>query len=126
MTALDDYFAQAAPCDYVRNDCCAFPGGWVWAQTGIDPVAEWRGRYQSESEALAFVEDCGGVPQIMDKGLKRAGMKRTRAPREGDVGCVAIDGVAVGAIMKSGLWWVLGPQGKFPVRSARLLRAWTF
>ncbi len=75
---------------------------------------------------MVFVKACGGVPSIMDKGLKTAGMKRTSTPQNGDVGCVVVEGQAVGAIMKDGYWWVLGTQGKFPIPNARLLRAWTF
>ncbi len=123
---LQEYFASCGPCDYVTNDCCAFPGGWVWDQTGIDPVSEWRGKYSSEAEAMDLVAHHGGVPQIMDRGLKRAGMKRTSTPKDGDVGCIVVGGVAVGSIMKDGMWWVLGLTGKCPVKQPRVLRAWTF
>ncbi|HTN12513.1 MAG TPA: hypothetical protein VL154_16205 [Acetobacteraceae bacterium] len=37
------------------HDCCLFAADAVLATTGADPAAEWRGRYDSEAEALELL-----------------------------------------------------------------------
>jgi hypothetical protein len=123
---LDEYFASVTRFAYGEMDCCLWPAGWVQAQTGQDPAAIYRGRYDDEAGAKAFAEEAGGVHRVIDRCARAAGMRRTWTPRNGDVGCVAVNGQLVGAIMKNGSWWVVNGAGKFPAPNARLVIAWCF
>ena len=123
---LEEYFATCRRCQYGIKDCCLFPADWILARTGFDPAADVRGRYNSEATALKFILAGGGIFRLIDRHCRAAGLKRTTDPVDGDIGCVKVDGVAVGSIMKNGLWWVMAPAGKFPVRDAKLMMAWTF
>ena len=41
--------------DWGRFDCCTFACDWVVEATGVDPMADYRGRYASKDEALAML-----------------------------------------------------------------------
>jgi hypothetical protein len=43
------------PFAWGTHDCCLFAADAVLATTGADPAAEWRGRYDSEAEALELL-----------------------------------------------------------------------
>lgn len=40
-------------------DCCTFAFDWVLKMTGVDPMADYRGQYSSEAEALQRLRDTG-------------------------------------------------------------------
>lgn len=40
-------------------DCCLFAAGWVMSATGVDPMADYRGEYASQDEALARLRATG-------------------------------------------------------------------
>ena len=41
-------------------DCCTFAADWVKSATGIDPMADYRGRYASKEQAMALLRERGG------------------------------------------------------------------
>lgn len=43
-----------------RFDCCTFAFGWVETCTGDDPMADYRGVYDTEREARAALRKNGG------------------------------------------------------------------
>jgi hypothetical protein len=42
---------RTTPFQWGTNDCCTFAAGAVAAMTGIDPMAEFRGRYRTKRGA---------------------------------------------------------------------------
>lgn len=60
-TALSEYInvMRHAPFEYGVNDCCMFAAGAVEAMTGIDAMAEFRGKYDSALSAAKALRDIG-------------------------------------------------------------------
>ena len=59
--ALSNYIAvkRSEPFEYGVNDCCLFAAGAVEAITGQDPMAEFRGEYDSLKTSLKVIKDIG-------------------------------------------------------------------
>jgi hypothetical protein len=93
--SLADYITakRGEPFAWGSNDCCCFISGAVEAMTGVDPMAEYRGTYDSEAGALAILERDGGLEAIMDSKFPvvAVGMARRGdiAFHDGSVGIVA-------------------------------------
>lgn len=47
------------PFDYGTNDCCTFISGAVEAMTEVDPMAEFRGQYDSLKTSIKALRDIG-------------------------------------------------------------------
>lgn len=60
-TALSEYInvMRHVPFEYGINDCCMFAAGAVEAMTGIDAMAEFRGKYDSALSAAKALRDIG-------------------------------------------------------------------
>ena len=88
--------AKMRPFSWGRNDCALFAADCVLALTGVDPVAELRGRYACAfGAARALKRFCGGgledaVPIIAGRIDAREVMPAFA--RRGDVGLVDNDG----------------------------------
>lgn len=41
------------------HDCCTFTGGAVEAMTGVDPMAEFRGKYRSAASSIRALRTLG-------------------------------------------------------------------
>ena len=59
--ALAEYIAakRHEPFEYGINDCSLFAAGAVEAITGEDPMAEFRGKYDSLKTSLKAIKDIG-------------------------------------------------------------------
>jgi hypothetical protein len=59
--ALENYIAikRHEPFEYGVNDCCLFAAGAVQAITAKDPMAEFRGKYDSLKTSLKVIKDIG-------------------------------------------------------------------
>ena len=59
--ALVNYITikRQEPFEYGVNDCCLFAAGAVEAITGQDPMAEFRGKYDSLKTSLQVIKDIG-------------------------------------------------------------------
>jgi len=97
------------------HDCCLWPADWVQLSRGFDPAAQWRGRYDTESDALAFVEKSGGMVAMWQSVL--AALAPCADPNDGDVGVIMVHGshgaVANGGIFADRRWSFLAPSGLF-------------
>ncbi len=99
------------------DDCLMFCASWVAEVTGVDPVAEFRGTYDSAEGAMAIIDRNGGMVALVDAVAKRAGLKRTDNPQTGDIGIIiAPSGLddrmkEIGAIRYGPNWAALGPSG---------------
>lgn len=59
------------PYAWGTNDCVTFAADAVEAVTGTDPLAELRGAWTSESEAMTVLEAQGGLIAAMDARFLR-------------------------------------------------------
>jgi len=59
--ALVNYIAikRHEPFEYGVNDCCLFAAGAVIEVTGEDPMAEFRGKYDSLKGSLKVIKEIG-------------------------------------------------------------------
>lgn len=83
-------------------DCCVmFQADVHLAATGIDPVAEWRGRYRT-LRGMKRVMGPGGLPRCMARVARRMKWKRVSPARArvGDVGFVATPGGGLAVVRK--------------------------
>ena len=51
---------RGVPFEYGKHDCCTFISGAVEAMTGIDPMIEFRGEYNSALSAAKALKRLGG------------------------------------------------------------------
>lgn len=56
------------------HDCAMFAADAVERQTGIDPLAQWRGAYNNE-ETGALILGGVGIPVFMDAALRAYGFE---------------------------------------------------
>lgn len=59
--ALSDYIGSKRnePFVYGVNDCCMFAAGAVHVMTGVDPMAEFRGKYKSLAGSVRALKEIG-------------------------------------------------------------------
>ncbi|WP_295560634.1 hypothetical protein [uncultured Sphingomonas sp.] len=98
-TALHDYLAALSGAVFVwgRLDCALFAAGAVEAMTGVDPAADFRGRYSTPNGAVRALRRYG-AGTLEATIAARFGEIRTAFARRGDL--VLVDGmvgVCVGA-----------------------------
>ena len=115
---LGDYLkaACAQPWEAGRHDCCTLPGNWALSWGRGDPMAEWRGRYRSDAQALRLIHEAGGLLMLWRRGLASIGVETVGDLRLGDVGVIHALGedgapTQVGAIWTGQRWAFRAPQG---------------
>ena len=87
---LSDYVTRCANTPYAlgHHDCALFAAGAVEAVTGVDPAAQWRGRYSTKAGGLRALARAGYADHI----VATAGILPEIAPAfaaVGDIACVA-------------------------------------
>lgn len=83
-----------------RFDCCTFGADWVVQMTGVDPLAEFRGKYSTREEAFALAG--GNLRTALESKLGPA-IPVAHAQR----GDLALFGDAVGILFTSGRLFAL-------------------
>ena len=124
---LTDFLEAASDREHVWGvwDCCLFPAAWVQDQTGVDAAAPWRGLYDDEDGARAFVQAEGGIVRTMARAARLAGLLRASQPKAGAVGIVRADPEPMGAVcVMPGFWATISPTGGVVVTACRHLVAW--
>lgn len=58
---LDNYVeaSRSREFEWGELDCVTFAANWKCLATGVDPIAEWRGTYKTERQALALIVRLG-------------------------------------------------------------------
>ena len=112
---------MAQPFAWGVQDCCLFAADAVQAQTGVDHAAELRGTYSTAAEALALLDQLGGLPAVAG----RAGPEiPPLCARWGDVGMVHHEGRDSLGLCQGVLWLVPAAQGLGPLPLQAATRAW--
>ena len=126
MAELKAFLREAASRPFIwgESDCILTGADWVREVEGWDPGADFRGRYDTEEEAEAWLTIAGGLV-----GIIRAQMRRPLVldPREGDVGVVTVMGpkgqTEVTAICTGRRWAAKSPRGLW-IGQAEFQAAW--
>jgi len=105
-------------------DCCTFALDWVVEQRGVDPMAAFRGRYDSRHSAAQVLQASGGFIPTVIATLQAAGLLETMDPSVGDIGLIQTKSGPLLAIRGSAGWVAKSPgaglcRAEFPV-----IRAW--
>jgi hypothetical protein len=66
-------------------DCGVFMADWVKRLTGIDPIADVRGRYDSERQFLRILRREGGFEVACAARLTAIGFRETKTAAAGDI-----------------------------------------
>lgn len=113
---LGEYLEREAarPWAWGSADCCTLPADWVFAETGHDPMCQWRG-YTTEADAELLIAEAGGLEAMWSDGLAPI-MYRTDAASLGSVGIILLpdrhgDLSQIGAIFSGRRWMFRTPHG---------------
>jgi Domain of unknown function (DUF6950) len=89
-TALSDYLASLAGKRWQPGalDCGVFMADWVLQITGIDPIADVRGRYRTARQFLRIVRAEGGFERSCRRRLEAVGYRPVAQPGAGDLAIV--------------------------------------
>lgn len=95
-------------------DCCTFPAAWAIEAGERDPMAAWRGEYDSEADAEFLIADAGGLDALFAQGMAAAGIREIDAagPFEpGDIGVVKLLEQEAGAVFAGKRWAFVADRG---------------
>jgi hypothetical protein len=103
-TRLSDYISEKRhePFAYGKNDCCTFALGAAQAITGVDPMPEFRGKYDTLIGSVRALKEIGAgdLESTMDTKFPEIGIGFAQ---RGDL--AFFDG-SVGVVMGSFAWFV--------------------
>lgn len=108
-------------------DCCTFPAAWAIANGYPDPMADWRGQYETEAQALDLIADGGGLADLFARGLDAAGLPRAAGEFvPGDIGVVQLLGEQAGAVYTGKRWALVADRGMAfaSIGAEFIVRAW--
>lgn len=109
-----------------RADCVTLIADWVALRRGVDPMADYRGGYADPPGAEAHLRASGGLLRIVGRNLRRAGLRMTRTPADGDVAIIVAARVVSGAIRRGETWVSRTHAGLAMYRAdyARVVASW--
>jgi hypothetical protein len=113
--------AAARPFAFGTHDCALFVAGAVEAMTGVDPAAEYRGRYKTLNGGLRAIQRVGFEDHVsMACYLYEQIHPSLAAP--GDIAVIdTAEGVALGVVQGEGIYvlHVTDRIGLLPMTAAR-------
>lgn len=116
--------AMSAPFKFGATDCSKTANGWIRLEAGISPLDAAGYEYDNESQSRAITDAYGGLARATINAMRKAGLRRTRAPKSGDVGIVEMFGKACVAIFDGRVWVSRDDSGLLAAREARVVAAW--
>lgn len=94
------------------HDCCTFPAEWAIDNDWPDPMADWRGAYDTEEDAEILIERAGGLADLFAAGMATAGIPRADGdPEAGDIGVLRCGDHHAGAIFAGKRWALVANRG---------------
>lgn len=102
--ALSDYIEskRSEPFEYGVNDCCLFAAGAVEVMTGVDPMPEFRGQYDSLLSSAKALKSIGEGTLEATIDAKFPEVEIGRAQR----GDLALFDDSIGVVAGSFAWFV--------------------
>jgi hypothetical protein len=127
MDALAGFLREATGRQFAFGswDCGLFCADWYALRWGMDPAAEWRGRYHSALGLARLLSRRGGIVAHFDACLVDA--IRTTDPQRGDIAIVETPQGLTGGIIVNGTTIALVGDGII-IRNrslAPLVAAWS-
>jgi hypothetical protein len=99
-----------APFAYGEHDCALFAAGAIEAMTGVDPAAEWRGRYSTWRGGLRVLRAAGINDQVAAVAALLTEIPPSFAAA-GDIAVVAGEGGPALGVVQGEWIYVLRPEG---------------
>lgn len=94
------------------HDCGTLACDWAVLCGHPDPMAEWRGAYETEAQLAGIIEIEGGVLAMFERGCAAAGIERREGdPLPGDIGVLRIAGHEAGSVFTGERWAFVGNRG---------------
>lgn len=88
------------------------PAQWAIDNGRADPMAQWRGAYDTEEGALVLIRDAGGLNELFRCGMASAGIPERRGdPQVGDIGVLHAGDTQAGAIFTGKRWAMVAQRG---------------
>jgi hypothetical protein len=89
-----------APWEWGTNDCCASACEVFRRLHGIDPMADMRGTYATEREALRIIAGFGGFTALIETFAAQAGLR----PSGAVAGALGVHGHSLVICARPGVW----------------------
>lgn len=107
------------------NDCDAIMSDYVFALTGRDPMAKWRGTYDDDAGAMALIEAAGGNGALVREGMASLGLEPHPGPaRRGDVVVIDYHGEEVMGLYLDPFTALKTARGARQSRFAKIISVW--
>lgn len=90
-------------------------------------MAEWRGRYATETQALDLIAEAGGLADLFVRGMAAANIPEATGDfQSGDIGVVQLLGEQAGAVYTGKRWALVADRGMAFASIDRqyIVRAW--
>lgn len=115
--------ASERPFSWGSHDCLMWLADWIVVARGIDPAADWRGRYRSAFAAARILKRRGGAIGHLDACLRPFGIARTETAARGDIAVLVAPEGKMGGIVLGRSVAVVGEAG-LRVRRLPIVAAW--
>lgn len=95
-------------------DCATFPAAWAVALGFADPMADFRGAYQTEAQGEDILYDHGGLVALIGPRLRALGWRDVSDGEdfaEGDIGVVELLGHEAGSVYTGRRWALVTDRG---------------
>jgi hypothetical protein len=96
--------------EWGRNDCVTFAADALQAMTGVDVLAQLRGQWSEQDQALAIASRLHGLPMAARRLLGRPLPSAAMAPR-GAVVCARMGALPIMGVLTDGRWCAPGADG---------------
>lgn len=121
-SALSDYILSKRdePFVYGENDCCMFAAGAMIAMTGVDPIPEFRGKYNSLASSVKALKELGAgdLEKTIDGKLPEIAVGLAQR------GDVALYDGSLGVVM-DGYAWFVSDDGLERIPRSEWTKAWS-
>lgn len=112
--------------EWGKFDCCLFAADTVYAMTGVDPVAEFRGRYSTRIGAAKLIKAAGGFEAMITAvlGPPKSILKVSRGDVVlGEVSSLEHLGPVLG-VCEGGVSWFVGEEGLIAIPTKCCTKSW--
>lgn len=128
MDALSEFRRSVAGRRFALGswDCGLLCAEWVRMVRGVDPAAEWRGRYRTLLGLSRLLKRRGGMVAHFDACLLPLGIQRTVMTQRGDVAIVDTAEGLTGGVLTGPMVLLAGGRGYFErsLSMAPVVAAW--
>lgn len=111
--------------EWQRSDCDAIMADYVKMLTGDDPMAKWRGVYETEAEVQELIRNAGGNCNLVTEGMALLGFHPIDIHdiKRGDVVVIKIGEAEVVGLYLDPRTACKSPRGRVMLRQTPM-RAW--